>query len=301
MPPYLFHDVPPLYRWDAVAHPRAVVHVVHGMSEHAGRYARFAAALNQAGFIVWSHDHRGHGQNPTPPVGHGHFADADGWRAVVDDAWAVSSALQSAYQSLPLLLFAHSMGSFVGQTLIGEHGDAYAGVVLSGSNGPPRALERVVRALARSQLLALGGRAPGRWVDRLVMGTYNKPFAPNRTPFDWLTRDAAEVDLYANDRLCGFTFTAQAWFDFLDGKRTLGTRDHVGRVPKTLPIHLIAGTRDPVGENGDGVQRLHDVYRKAGLTNVTMRLYDDARHELVNETNRDEVTADVVAWMNSIV
>lgn len=293
--------MPPVRRWDAVANPRAVVHIVHGMSEHAGRYARFAAALNDAGFLVWAHDHRGHGDNPTPPVGQGHFADADGWRAVVDDAWAVSCALQLAYPGLPLLLLAHSMGSFVGQTLIGEHGEAYAGAVLSGSNGPPGALERVVRVLARSQLLALGGRAPGRWVDRLVMGTYNKPFAPNRTPFDWLSRDAAEVDRYANDPLCGVTFSAQAWFDFLDGKRVLGDDAHLQRIPKTLPIHLIAGASDPVGENGDGVRRLRDVYRTAGLTCVTMRLYDDARHELLNETNRDAVTGDVVAWMNGVV
>ncbi len=290
--------LPPVRRWDAVTHPRAVVHVVHGMSEHAARYARFAAALNAAGFIVWAHDHRGHGDNPTPPVGHGHFADADGWRAIVDDAWAVSAAAQSAYPGLPLLLFAHSMGSFVGQTLMGEHGAAYAGVVLSGSNGPPRALEHMVRALARAEQLTRGARAPGTLVDRLVMSTYNRQFAPARTAFDWLSRDEAEVDRYVSDPLCGFTFTTQAWFDFLDGKRNLGDVGHLRRIPESLPIHLIAGTRDPVGENGDGVKRLHDIYRKAGLTRVTMRLYDHARHELVNETNRDAITGDVVAWMN---
>jgi alpha-beta hydrolase superfamily lysophospholipase len=293
--------LPPIRRWDTVARPRAAVHVVHGMSEHAGRYARFASALNEAGFIVWAHDHRGHGDNPTPPVGHGHFADADGWRAVLDDTWAVSSALQSAHPGLPLLLFAHSMGSFIGQTLIGEHGEAYAGVVLAGSNGPPRALEHTVRTLARTQLLVLGGRAPGRWVHRVVMGVYNKPFAPNRTPVDWLSRDDAEVDRHVADPRCGFMFTAQAWFDFLDGKRILGDAGHLRRIPSSLPIHLIAGTHDPVGENGDGVTRLYDVYQKAGLRNVTMRLYEEARHELVNETNRDAVTGDVVAWMNGVV
>jgi alpha-beta hydrolase superfamily lysophospholipase len=156
----------------------------------------------------------------------------------------------------------------------------------------------VVRGVAAAQRRTLGGRAPGTWVNRLVMGTYNRAFAPNRTPFDWLSRDPAEVDLYVDDRLCGFTFTAQAWLDFLDGKRMLGDTVHLQRIPRALPVHLIAGSRDPVGENGDGVRRLFDLYRRAGLTEVSMRLYDDARHELLNETNRDEVMQDLVAWMD---
>lgn len=292
--------LPPIRRWDAVTNPRALVHVVHGMSEHAGRYARFAGALNAAGYLVWAHDHRGHGDNPTPPVGHGHFADANGWRLLVEDAWHVSSTFRSAHMNLPLLLFAHSMGSFVGQALISEHGDAYAGVVLSGSNGPPPTLEHMVRGLARSQLAFLAPRAPGRWVDTLVMGSYNKAFAPNRTPYDWLTRDAAEVDLYVNDPCCGFMLTSQAWWDFLDGKRHLGSDAHLERVPRTLPIRLIAGSRDPVGENGSGIGRLSALYRDAGL-DVTMQLYPDARHELLNETNRDDVTGEVIAWMDRVV
>lgn len=116
-----------------------------------------------------------------------------------------------------------------------------------------------------------------------------------------MSRDDAEVDRDVADPLCGFMFTAQAWFDFLDGKRIIGDDGHLRRIPQSLPIHLIAGTHDPVGENGDGVRRLHDLYRKAGLRRVTMRLYEEARHELVNETNRDAVTDDVVAWMNGAV
>src|SRR5215813_4369951 len=149
-------SLPPIRRWDNVARPLALVHVLHGMSEHGARYARLAAALNRAGYVVWAHDHRGHGLYPTPPVGLGHFADRHGWRAVVDDAWAVSSALQASHPSLPLVLFAHSMGSFVAQALIGEHGAAYRGVVLSGSNGPPGTLEAVGRVIASLQRRVLG-------------------------------------------------------------------------------------------------------------------------------------------------
>src|SRR5215813_1545998 len=203
--------LPPIHRWDVIAGQRALVHIVHGMSEHGARYVRLAAALNGAGYAVWAHDHRGHGKNPTPPAGLGHFADAHGWQAVVDDAWRVSSALQASHPNLPLVLFAHSMGSFVAQTLIGHHGAAYQAVVLSGSNGPPGALEAVLRLIASLQLLALGGRAPGMWTERLVMGTYNRQFAPNRTPSDWLSRDPAEVDLFRTDPVCGTPLSAKSW------------------------------------------------------------------------------------------
>lgn len=293
--------LPPIHRWDDVAGPRAAVHVVHGMSEHGARYAGFAAALNRAGYVVWAHDHRGHGRNPTPPVGLGHFADRDGWRAIVEDTWAVSNALQAAHPNLPLVLFAHSMGSFVGQTLVGEHGEGYDAVILSGSNGPPGALEAVVRLVASAQLRALGGRAHGAWTNRLVMGSYNRQFAPNRTGSDWLSRDPVEVDRFIADPLCGAPLSAQSWVDFLAGKILLGRDDHLRRIPKRLPILLMAGTRDPVGENARGVRRLLATYEAVGLERVSMRLYEDARHELVNETNRDVVFADVIAWLDKAI
>lgn len=277
------------------------MHIVHGMAEFARRYARLAARLNAAGFAVWAHDHRGHGDNTTPPVGLGHFADANGWRALVDDAWAVSASMSAAHPALPLILFGHSMGSFVAQTLMAEHGDAYAGVVLSGSNGPPNALEAVVRQVARAQRRLLGGRAPGRWLQALVLDGYNRRFAPTRTAADWLTRDDAEVDAYLANPLCGFPLTSQSWFDFLEGRRPLGTRAHLDRIPKALPVYIISGTRDPVGEESRGPQRLRRIYEQSGMTNLTLRLYEGARHELVNETNRDEVTDDVIRWLESVV
>lgn len=294
-------SLPPIHRWDAVASPRALVHVVHGMSEHGGRYARLAAALNRAGYAVWAHDHRGHGLNPTPPVGLGHFGDTDGWRAVVDDAWAASKALQASHPHLPLLLFTHSMGSFVGQALIVQHGAAYRGVVLSGSNGPPGLSEAIARLIAWLQLRALGGRAPGMWTERLVLWSYNRQFAPTRTSSDWLSRDPAEIDRSLADPLCGTPLSARSWVDFLAGRAKLGTRVHLQRIPKRLPILLIAGTRDPVGENGRGVRRLLAAYQAAGLECVSMKLYDGARHELVNETVREAVTADVIAWLDHVI
>jgi alpha-beta hydrolase superfamily lysophospholipase len=133
-----------------------------------------------------------------------------------------------------------------------------------------------------------------------VFGTYNRDFAPTRTDLDWLSRDPAEVDAYISEPRCGFPLTTQAWVDFLEGKSVLGEEALLRRIPNELPIHLIAGDADPVGERGRGVRRLHDVYVGVGLTRVTLRLYPGARHELVNETNRDEVTADLIAWLGGV-
>ena len=204
--------------------------------------------------------------------------------------------MMTAYPGVPIALFAHSMGSFVGQTLLGERGNSYRAAVLCGTNGPPDAREGSLRVLSTVQLQALGGRSPGRWTDRIVNDRLNRRFEPRETNFDWLSRDKEEVRKYVDDPLCGFPLTAQAWFDFLHGKSHLGDDDHVSRIPKTLPIHVIAGTHDPVGEDTKGVEKLLALYRKNGLT-VSSQFYDQARHELVNELNRDCVTRDLIEWL----
>jgi alpha-beta hydrolase superfamily lysophospholipase len=292
--------LPPIHRWDTQPSARAAVHIVHGMAEHGARYARFAQALNAAGFAAWAHDHRGHGVNPTPGI-RGHFADADGWRAVLQDVRDVSAEMTRAFPGIPLVIFAHSMGSFMAQAILPEAGRAYAGVVLAGTNGPPGVQESAARALAPIQRAVLGPRAPGTWLKTIVFGRYNRQFSPARTGADWLSRDPAEVDAYLRDPLCNFAITAQAWKDFLEGKARLGSTTQVARIPKALPILVIAGTRDPVGENRKGVERLLAAYAGAGLTRVAHRFYDDARHELVNETNREEVSRDVVVWIESLL
>ena len=294
-------ELPPVRRWE-VPSPRGLVHIVHGMAEYGARYARLAAALNAAGYTVWAHDHRGHGDHVSAdgaPALRGHFGDTDGWRGLIDDTVRVSEALQASAPGTPLLLFAHSMGSFVAQALLGQSGHRYRGVVLSGSGGPPGPLERGLLRVAHLERRVRGSRMPSRWIQRLVFGTYNRPFAPARTELDWLSRDTAEVDAYVADARCGVPLTTQAWVDFLEGKSTLGHPQHLARVPNDLPLRLIAGDSDPVGEQGAGVRRLLDTYRSAGLTQVSLRLYPEARHELMNETNRDEVTLDLIAWFDA--
>jgi alpha-beta hydrolase superfamily lysophospholipase len=289
--------MPHVHRWD-IGRPQLLVHILHGMAEHGARYERVALELNAHGIAVWAHDHRGHGLTATPEQ-LGHFGDANGWRLVVDDAWSVSREMMAAYPGIPIALFAHSMGSFIGQMLLGERGASYRAVVLCGTNGPPDAREGSLRVLSGVQLRALGGRSPGTWTDRIVIDRFNRRFEPRQTNFDWLSRDKEEVRKYIDDYLCGFPLTAQAWFDFLHGKSQLGDDEHVDKIPKTLPIHVISGTHDPVGDDTKGVQKLLALYRKKGLT-ISWKFYDEARHELVNELNRDDVTKDLIDWLLSV-
>jgi alpha-beta hydrolase superfamily lysophospholipase len=291
--------LPLFHEWKA-DRPRALVHVLHGMSEHGGRYERIARELNGLGITVRAHDHRGHGLNMGDVKGH--FGDANGWRALIDDAWAVSAAMMQQFPGLPLVLFAHSMGSFIGQTLMAERGASYRAVILSGTNGPPDAKEAALRAYSGLQRAVLGGRNPGKWLDSLVMQkTFNRKFAPNRTNADWLSRCETEVDKYIADPWCNFPLTAQAWFDFLHGKSVLGDKSLLTKIPTAIPVWIMSGSRDPVGEETHGVQRLLEAYADVGMTNVRHKFYSDARHELLNETNRVEVTHDLIAWLNTVL
>ena len=294
--------LPPIHRWDRVIHPRACVHILHGMSEHGPRYARLAGALNAAGIAVWAHDHRGHGVNPVPGL-RGHFAanaTEDGWKALVRDGGDVSAEMQRQFPGVPLFLFAHSMGSFVGQTLLADRPSLYRGVVLCGTNGPPDFQEGLIRAIARVQLL-FGASRPGTVIRASCSATTTAASGRRARTSTGCPETSRRSTAYIADPLCGFSLTSRAWVEFLDGRTLLGTDAHLQRIPKTLPIHVIAGMRDPVGGMSAGVQRLMSVWARAGLARVTHRFYADARHELVNEINRDEVTRDLIAWIDSVL
>lgn len=281
--------------------PQAVVVIAHGMAEHAGRYARFAAALNAAGFAAYGFDHRGHGRSVAAGQLLGHMADEDGWNRAVGDLAAVCRLAQQRHPGKPLLLFAHSMGSFMAQQFLYEHGALLAGCVLCGSNGKPPPIAALGWLITRLERLRLGRRGVSALVQSQSFGAFNKRFQPQRTDFDWLSRDAAEVDKYIADPLCGFPITIQSWIDFLDGLQAIARPENQARIPKHLPVFVIAGRHDPVSGGGRGLRQLLDAYAAAGLTRVESRFYDEARHELLNEINRDAVTANIVDFFRRCV
>lgn len=271
-----------------------MVVISHGMAEHAARYARFAAALNDAGFAVYGFDHRGHGHTGQKSSALGHMGDHDSWNRAVGDLAAVCRFASARHPGKPLLLFAHSMGSFMGQQLLYEHGGMLAGAVLCGSTGKPPPIAALGRLVTRLERLRLGRRGISNLVQSLSFDAFNKRFQPQRTDFDWLSRDAAEVDKYLADPFCGFPITVQSWIDLLDGLQTIARPENQARIPRGLPVFVIAGKHDPVSGGGRALQQLLGAYATAGLTRVESRFYDGARHELLNETNRDAVTADVI-------
>ncbi len=286
------------HRWLPDGQPQAVVQVAHGMAEHASRYARLAEALTAAGYAVYAHDHRGHGQTASE-ADHGYFADRNGWAAVVEDVRAVTRFAQDEHPGLPVFLLGHSMGSFLARAYVIEDSRDLAGLVLSGTAGDPGLLGKAGLAAAHAEARLRGRRHVSALLDKLTFGQYNAAFKPNRTDFDWLSRDDAEVDLYVADRLCGRTFTSGFFADLLGGLPGINDRRRVARVRRDLPILLVAGDQDPVGGNGTGVRAVAEQYSSVGVVDVTCTLYPGARHEIFNETNRDEVTADVIAWLDA--
>jgi alpha-beta hydrolase superfamily lysophospholipase len=290
-----------LYRWLPDGPPKAAVQIVHGLAEHAERYARLAEALTVAGYGVYASDQRGHGRTATRAEDLGFFAERDGWRRLLDDLWQVNRQIAADHPGLPLLLIGHSLGSFLAQHLISEHGDALAGVVLSASDGKPPLLASAGRVIARVERLRLGQRGRSALLHGLAFEAFNKTVAPTRTSADWLSRDPAEVDKYVADPRCGFVTTTQGWIDFLDALPEIARPERQARVPKQLPLYIIAGTADPVSDGAKRLQQLLAAYGKAGLEHVTHRFYEGARHELFNETNRDEVTRDLIRWLDAVI
>ncbi|MGV6397625.1 lysophospholipase [Pseudomonas caspiana] len=275
--------------------PRAVVMLAHGMAEHSGRYARLGAALCQAGFALYAHDQRGHGKTAAQGT-LGHFADDQGWSKVVGDLASVNQAIGQRHAEAPVFLMGHSMGSYVAQAYLMHHGAGLQGAILSGSNFQPVALYRGARLIAHAERLRQGRTSRSRLIEWLSFGSFNKAFKPARTPFDWLSRDTHEVDCYMQDPLCGFRCTNQFWVDLLGGLQQISKPANLAQIDPGLPLLIIGGECDPVSE-GKRLKDLADALVAAGHQMLQLKVYPQARHEVLNETNRDEVMRDVTNWL----
>ncbi|MBR1586570.1 MAG: lysophospholipase [Clostridia bacterium] len=277
--------------WHTEGQPRAIVQIVHGMAEYIDRYDRPARALNEAGYLVVGRNHRGHGPEADTL---GYFAEENGWGLLIEDAHAVSVDIKKQYPGVPFFLLGHSMGSFVAREYVLRYADELDGLILSGTGFYPKPLCAAGRLMAKLS----PKKKPAKLVDKIAFSGNNKPFAPGRTGFEWLSRDEKEVDKYVADPLCGFCFTGSAFADFFGGLMALTDESRLAAMPKDLPVYFMSGENDPVGQMGEGVQKVAAQFQKAGMRDVTVKLYRDARHELFNELNRDEVTADLITWLD---
>lgn len=289
-------DAATLYvnRWLPEQPPKAVVMIVHGVAEHSERYARLAQTLVSANYAVYAHDQRGHGHTAQHGV-LGHFADRDGWHKVVDDLADLNRHIRQRHPGAPIFMFGHSMGSYIVQSYLIRHKDSLQGVVLSGSNYQPAVLYRLAKALARFESWRQGPSGRSALLEFLSFNSFNKAFTPTRTAYDWLSRDPLEVDRYVEDPWCGFRWTNQLWLDMLGGLQQISTPKNLAQIDSALPLLVIGGARDPVSD-GKRLEDLRNALRQAGSRAVQLRVYPDARHELLNESNRDEVTSDLLQW-----
>ncbi|MFO2462680.1 lysophospholipase [Pseudomonas sp. 15FMM2] len=286
-------------QWLPDGPPKALVMLAHGMAEHSGRYARLAQALCDAGYGLYAPDQRGHGRTADEGT-LGLFAERDGWNKVVGDLASLNQHIGQQAPGVPIILLGHSMGSYIAQAYLLHHSASLHGAILSGSNFQPVALYRAARLIARAERLRQGPKGRSTLIEFLSFGSFNKAFKPNRTAFDWLSRDPVEVDQYINDPLCGFRCTNQLWIDLLGGLQQISKASNLAQIDHGLPILVMGGECDPVSE-GKRLRSLSQALRNAGCQNLQLNIYPHARHEVFNETNRDAVTADVLAWLAQTV
>jgi alpha-beta hydrolase superfamily lysophospholipase len=269
------------YRWDPAGPPTAAVQITHGMGEHARRYEHVARALTEAGYVVYAQDHRGHGASARA-ADLGNLGEG-GWTGLVDDIGLLTARVRADHPDLPLILLGHSMGSFAVQQYLLDHSADVDGVVLTGT----AVIDLLEPALDLEQPLDLA--------------MFNAPFQPARTDFDWLTRDEAAVDAYVADPLCGFGIDAESAKAMFVGARRLADPAQVAALRDSLPVYIAVGESDPVNGGLTLLHPLADRLKDAGLTDVTVITYPDARHEILNETNSAEVIGALIAWADRVV
>lgn len=278
--------------------PRAVVQIAHGIAEHIDRYRPFMEFLADNGFVVAGNDHLGHGKSIRVPEEQGFFAEKDGWWRVVDDMDKLHDIMSNEYPELPYVLFGHSMGSFLTRTYLIKHPDKYDGVILSGTGHQSPALVLGGNAAASVMAKLNGAMGDGAKLDSLAFGTYLNKIENPRTKFDWLSRDTEQVDKYIADPLCGFVGKIGLYHDMMQGIKFITDKKNIAQMNKEKPVYFMSGDGDPVGDYGKGVERAYKAFCDAGLHEVFMRLYPGGRHEMLNETNKEQVYQDILSWLN---
>ena len=268
------------------------------MVEFIDRYKPLAESLAQRGILVTGNDHLGHGGSIRTKADYGYFAEPDGNRAVLDDLHAMTVRTKAQYPGVPYFLLGHSMGSFYARQYLCEYGSELDGAVILGTGFQPKALVQFARTTCRVLAVFHGWQYRSKLVADLSFLGYNKGLE-GRTTHDWLNRDAAEVDKYLADERCTFTFTLNAYYSMFSGILRLHDPAFLARMPKDLPLLFLAGDADPVGEQGKGVRRAIQSLKDAGVQNIQCKLYPGARHELLVETNKQEVFADIGNWLDA--
>ncbi|KGJ49537.1 alpha/beta hydrolase [Clostridium sp. NCR] len=274
-----------------------IVQISHGMSEEAARYKRFANYLTDNGYIVYINDHRGHGKSAENINRIGILAQKDGIHCIVKDLNKLTKIIKTENNGLPIFLFSHSMGSFAAQKYIIDYSEDIDGVILSGTNGL-HGIEVDLGFLVAKVMSKIQGREKKAYlIDKLAFGGFNKKFKPNKSEFDWLSRDFKEVEKYIENEYCGVVFSNGYFYDLFKLFKEIRNINNLKKINSKLPIYIFAGDKDPVGKFGKGITKLYENYKKVGIENVEFKLYSGGRHEMLNEINKDEVINDTINWI----
>ena len=289
------------YMPDGDEEVRGVVQIIHGMAEYVERYEEFAGYLTARGFVVTGEDHMGHGKSVGENGKYGYFCEQDPATVLVRDVHRLKKATQELYPDVPYIIMGHSMGSFIARNYMYRYGKGISAAVIMGTGMQPKNLLTVSKIIAWVQKLFFGSRHVSKLINVLAFGLYNNEIKQPNTPFDWLSRDQERVERYIADPLCGFTFTVNGFATLFELIARLHLQENLERIPKELPVLFVSGAADPVGDYGKGVSRAYESLQAAGLKNMQLKMYEDARHELLNETNRKTVTQDICRWIEGEV
>lgn len=289
-------DMLHLVMWKPEGEVKGILQISHGMIEYIDRYDRFARFMTDKGFVVIGNDHLGHGETAAGE-NYGYFTRKNGSYYVVRDLHRVTRYVRKQYPDVPLFLLGHSMGSFMARRYAMTYGVELDGLILLGTGSKPEWLLKVGRILVRLLICIKGERAESWLMEKLCFSLYNSHFQPVRTPSDWLSRDKKEVDAYRAHEFCQFKFTLNGYRTLFEVISYIQKKENVRKLPRWLPVLFLAGDEDPVGDYGRGVKEVARVYQRAGISDITCRLYPKARHELLFEYGYKDVHNDIWKWL----
>ena len=281
------------------AEPRAIVQIIHGIAEYIDRYDEFMSFLADNGIIAVGTDHLGHGKSIESEEQTGFFAYDNGWDYVVRDEEVLRLAMHENYPELPIIVFGHSMGSFMTRTLLIRYPDAFNAAIISGTGNQGAALVNGGLFMGNLVTCLKGAHHYSKFLNNLAFGSYNKIYDNPKTEYDWLSRDEANVQKYIDDPLCGFIPSCSLFRDMMTGVKFITNKKNLTAMNKDMPVYFMSGDMDPVGECGKGVQKAYNNFLEAGMKDVSIKLYPGGRHEMLNEINKDEVYTDILAWLDS--
>ena len=287
-----------LYHWEC-ENPKAIVHIVHGMSEHAARYDHFASWLNENDITVVSSDLRGHGKTAGELKNVGHFATRNGWEKVCKDICLITEETIKKHPNLPIIFLGHSMGSFLIRKISYSFGNFGSGYIFSSTAGHPGLIGIAGVRIAKLNVKLMGRRNKSQLMTQLTFGDFNKKYKNKKTKKDWLTKDESIVNQYINDPYCMQTFSSQFYNDLVEGVLEINETSNINKMVKNLPVLLFAGDMDPVGNYGKGTKEVYEKMKECGVEDIELVLYEDGRHEMLNETNKMDVYQMILNWITS--